>query len=599
MAAPRALNGAPTTITVDGVDLHTYGVTITSVDNPLPPAIESSVSILGRDGVLDFTKNYGARTMTIQGDITADSHSLLMGYIDSLNALFRLRERGETFKVIFSDQSDRYWTCRFDGFSPKLKTLKNYGRTANFTLSFKLAKPYAEATQLTRTYKRLSNNTSLRIDYPGSIKTPINLNISPTEEVNLLDIVTGLISSENYLAWTYYNATGSNNSTDRLYGTNSVQVSRSSAGEYYAEIDVTSLIDTSKNYVFSSYCINGLGILNIFLDDLFYQAEPTLEGNTGRTELVVTSAMLSGVTSIRMQLWNDGSQTSFSIDGAFCYELQACDTDGDLTDFVAPPYKINSTLFVNPQIELYNGRNIYPYNNTEEPNANEFVAAINDPIGSSKVFILQSADNTTKVYNSAKVDVIPGKYYRVSFEAITRRYVSIGSPSGLSCYVNFENELGESVEDSTDISTETMVWQPVWFRIQAPQSKTRMFFELRCVRSECKLFFKNIMIYEESSPSESFLTEYIPPNKRKQAYTGSFYEGSELTINNENLTVDASNLGTESVANGMSGFSGDRLELSPGINYLRLRDARTGAANPESASTGTCACWISYRARFL
>jgi phage-related protein len=72
-----------------------------------------------------------------------------------------------------------------------------------------------------------------------------------------------------------------------------------------------------------------------------------------------------------------------------------------------------------------------------------------------------------------------------------------------------------------------------------------------------------------------------------------------LTVDSDFMTVTKIDDSAKTLANDMANFSGERLLLEPGVNTLRLLDARDGAVNPETASCGVIAVKLNYRARYL
>lgn len=606
MAAPRSLTGAPTTITVDGVDLHVYGVTITSVDNPLPAAIESTINALGLDGAIDFTKNYGTRQMSVTGEITADNHAALLVYIDELTKLFRLRENGEMIKVIFSDQPDRYWSCRYSGFSPKLKTLKNYGRTAAFQLNFVCVKPYAEATSITSAKIRLNMKKDVVFDYPGTIKTPINFNITEDVNDNILDFVTSKVSSEDPTAWTYSNATGSTSAT-KMYGSYSVNTTRVSAGSYYAEINVSTEITNDKSYVVEGYTLKNSESVSLqVISNEGIIKTATFTGSTGAfnfAQIKLIPSDLTGKTGIKVRIYCAGTtNASFLIDGMLMYEASDIDTDFNTSAYVSPPYLTLGMIATSrPKIVMVAGKNLFPCNNGELAWSDTGVDICNDPIGNEQCTMYYSEDNNSNM--SLLIPITQNKTYKLTTSVLLDTIGPVGEGFGFTLLILFYTETLDLVETGAangfSYTTPSVSWVNSQIRVTAPSGTlyARVLISSSDLNA-CKVYIKNISIEEEIVSGDAF-NSYTPYNKTEQTFLGDVSGYNELNFNNDKLTSRFNSFDLKSSVNAMQYFSGDKIELMPGINTLRYYDARYGAAHPETASRGTCFCMYSYRARYL
>lgn len=235
MTTPAKLSGAPASITIDGIDLHSYGFLLMEVDNPTPEVVESQVTIPNKHGALDFTKTYSTRHMNISGKMMADTHAQLMSNIDGLKKLFRLKQNGETFQVIIQDQTDRYWSCRYGGgISISMNSVVIHSKTAAVYFPLYCTKPYSEKTTLTTETFFMHLHRDYKIDYAGTFPAPLAIEMRPRFYENLVEKKLGDLSEDNSLMSSQINCFGSDAAGSNLYGTNRTVWTRAGGGSYQA-----------------------------------------------------------------------------------------------------------------------------------------------------------------------------------------------------------------------------------------------------------------------------------------------------------------------------------------------------------------------------
>lgn len=607
MSRPTILTGATQTISIDGIDMKEYGMLVTGVDNPLPQVRESTMSIPGRDGDFDFTRHYGGRIMTISGYVTGDSHSGLMANLDSLKAFFRLRENGSTFKVIFQDQSTRYWTSRYaGGFSPNFQAPWMYGRAVNFSLTLYCVKPYAEATTVTTANWFLHCLQNRSISYAGSLRTPLAINLKPRVYANLQEAANGPSSEGDY--WNEVNCTSSTDTT-RIYGAYSVKLTRSTAAPFYATSNYVCGSDVTKNYVIGGY-IYGFNDSHVTLQAMANSSVVASSAfgqvpayGWGFAFVKVTAAMLTATSGLMMRVYDDGGDASILVDGLFCYEITAAEA-ADSTYF-PPPYMSDTAGddYVppkNPKLLLCRNINIAPIKNGVNPGwvqSPEKVTMVADPFGSDDMcFLYSTASPVSQDVYSPVMYLTGGKTYKISFDYYVEHF------TGTQAYVGFSGFVEGGLVSNQITWIVAYAAGTGWATYQAKhtagmaEAEGRIFFG--AYDGVVRIYVKNIMVVEAVTPADAY-DAYVAPDQGDAEYTGTFDDGDNLILDNDRMTAYKQDFSTGLSTNGLINLVSDRLCIEPGTNVLRYLDARAGAAAPEAESCGGMYATVSYRARYL
>lgn len=604
MTTPAALTGATTTVTVDGVDLHTYGMIVVGVSNPMPDARESTVSIPGRHGDFDFTKRYGGRTITIQGHVISDTHSQLLSNIDSLKKFFRLRDNGDSFKVIFQDQSDRYWTCRYaGGFALDYNSLWMYGRAINFTLNLRCVKPYAESTTLTTELAFLHCLKNKVISYPGTFPVPLQMKLSDRRQVNILEKAGAGGCNESGIYWTMTNGGATDYTGDKVYGSKSVKVTGSGSFPVSAEISATSEIDTSKYYVFAAYTKPITSSTSyLYLDAVITGgATQSVAFDSYSTDtwnfafLKISPDMLSGASGVSFRLRAQSAVTDFLIDSVFIYEITADEFD-DL-EYFPPPYLSDPSgdhilPAKNPTIKTFNGFNIYEFLNGD--NSGTWVGStpqiVTDPLGSGDMVFMFASNATV---SSPGFYVTGGKIYKCSFKF----YVEMGSAARLNVGYVFLTE-GSNLSDSALIAAASGGWTDYQQTVTLKKSARAGVFRITPYTIDYKIFIKDLMIVEVASESDPFVS-YEKPVISQASLTRTFDYHDEIFIDFDKMIAQDHDYSAKTTVNAMGNLIADRLQLLPGQNTIRYSDSRKTSATPELESCGSIYAQLSYRTRYL
>jgi phage-related protein len=625
MTTPTKLSGAASTIKIDGTDLHTYGMIVNVVSNPVPGSRQVTVSVDGLDGDLDYTKNIGPRTISLSGSIIGNNHSDLVANIDYIKSFFRLRENGDNLQLIFQDQTDRYWTVRYlGGLQVAPNGLWMYSKTASFSLQLKCVRPYSEATSMTSESLFLHCLKDKIITYAGTIRTPLNIELIPRFYENILEKDAGDCNQDNTL-WAYTNATGSDSTTYKIYGTRSVKVTRTAGGVFSVQKSLTlstSIIDVTKNYVFGAYGYfdGAQGTKNCTLKATITggnsqsSAFQTTYFQWGFAFVKISAAQMAGASAIYFKVENDGTDANFYIDGCFAYEITAAEFS-DATYF-PPPYMSDPSGDdyappKNPIITLHRSRNVVPWQNGEYTAADwggdsgvpaNNCGVVSDPLGGpDKCLLFRTAASAGSfILLSPKIYLTGGKTYRITFDYYLE-YTS-GAIGGISVFANFYGYAdGDNYTDSctSNFGAAGSAWatkQLTWATLKAVN-----YCRIRIVNENdvgVKFFIKNIQIVEEIAPAESYAA-YDKPDIKNATYTGTLDQNDSLIIDSDKVVADLYDHSALSVANAMANLVMNPLLLEPGTNTLRYQDARKTAAAPESESCGSIMAKLDYRARYL
>lgn len=618
MSIPTKLVGATNTITVDGVDLHTMGMIVLDVKNPPPAARDSSSQIPQRDGDFDFTTHYGPRYMTLSGSIIGNTNADCLANIDALKSFFRLRKDRGTFQVIFQNQTDRYWTCRLQSFDVGSYGKWFSGHSAAFSLSMKCVKPYAEALAVTTVNAFMHCNKNQVISYSGTVDAPMTLRITQRKYENLLEY-THPDCNEDYAAgWSFSNATGSNAiAAQSLFGEACPKATRSGAGTFYAELDAGTHLLSSRYYVFGAY----MRIDQAFTDHLY----AIINGGTNVSAqfspvagvmdwyfafLKISPAQLSGMSSVKFRLDNSGSASSFCIDGAFIYEITAVEYNDSY--YFPPPYQnvAAPNWFLppkNPSLILHKNLNLFQWKNGdlsawESVGESILPDIVCDPIEPGEKCLMVNAQESNDMCISGIIYVTPGEIYQMTFDYFIEKldgtfFIGFGGFSNEG-KPQFYHELAKIVSPEAGIAwVHNYTSEPYRFLIPAECGSLR-FIVHQAGAGSLKLYLKNLQIAKPVLITDPVIP-YVNPDIAQLSYTGTIANDDTLLIDNDSFTSEYYANATKLVSNGMAAISGVPLLLCPGANTLRYLDARYGAEWPESESSGSVNCSISYRARYL
>jgi predicted phage tail component-like protein len=614
MTTPVKLNGAMTTVMVNGIDLHTMGMVVNQVQKSPPAARDSSLQINGKDGDFDFTNRYGARTIVISGVVVGDSNPDCASRIDAIKSFFKLKDNKGAFQVVFQNEADRYWTCRYQSLEITGYTSWLFSHSVLFSLVLKCVKPYAESTSFIVSNLFLHSQKDVKIANYGTYDTPFMLKMSQRFYPNLLESVRGE-TSEDYTLWTFDNATGSDETTIKVYGAGSIKTTRMIAGAYYATINVTPAIDTAKYYIIGVSCLSypaSTGALEAVITGGTNLSTPlSLTGlqNWSFAFLKISPDDLAGMTDVEFRVSNDGTADHFFIDGAFIYEITEDEYDDD--DYFPPPYQSDTAGddFVppaNPSLILHRNKNLYKCINGDttgwEEIADGEVSTICDPYNINEKCLLISTKANYDACKSGIIYLTPGKYYQFTFDY----YIENMSGTFDIAFRGYSCETGDVYYRTLAKITgpaENLFWtntsgsETINFLIPFDVNAVRLFI-YQDGAGYGKIYIKNIQIVEVSAIDDAAVG-YQKPDIKKITYTGSIADKDTLIIDNENFVANYFLYASNSVGNGLAALSGESLVLAPGENTLRYEDFRLSSSNPETASCGSIKCAISYRARYL
>lgn len=628
MANPLSLIGDTERVTLDGIDLHLYGMIITKIENPSPQPQSSSIPNPMRHGDFDFTRAYGPRTIKLTGHIIGDNNSDLMSRIDSLKNMFRLRENGQSFQVIFKNQSTRYWTCRYDGgFSISPNANWYTGRTAAFSLQLKCIYPYAQAVSSTSVSAELNIFKNLKFTYAGNVQTPFNLEIEPVMKANLLEQAVSADPGEDNTKWVAVNSAVTKVANPGTgYGSYVIRATQSGAGDFGAKIDVSAVIDKTKYYVF--------GITHIC-------AEAVAKSANARLEVLVDGSVIKTVTAagaggcfipvkvgptdfgnpitveFQVILDDDSAATVFDFDGGFIYEITASDYSS--STYLPPPYVSDPNgdykrNLAQPKARLHKsinllengkGDSVTDWQDYQTGTGFANIYSGIDPLNTGIKCIVVGAGSGSGIAAalSPKVYVQGGQPCHVSLNYMVRALVGTGMT--ISILEKSEDMADDGIgyivkTDLVTITAEGTTWLTASSKITL-NSGTRYIqvaFMFSTTAQTITLFMKNIQVVAPTLVTDD-LDAYVDFQKNEFSMADSFEEDDVLTVDSDFMTVTKIDDSAKTLANDMANFTGERLLLEPGVNTLRLLDARDSATNPETASCGVATVKLNYRARYL
>jgi predicted phage tail component-like protein len=624
---PSALAGTPAVVKIDGVDLHTFGVSVTSVDNPVPAAKGSAVDVPGMHGDYDYSRKYGVRVITLSGRIIGDTHAQLMANVDELKSWLRLKENREPMKLIFQNQTGRYWLVTYSGeFSIRNIGVWKVSHTADFSIRFKCVRPYAEAVSITSETTSMHVLKSKPITYPGTIDAPVRVSVSPRYAQNMLELAAGAPLGDTTQHWTAVNSGLALDTAIKLFGASSLRVTRTAAGSYYAQYTSGSLpllgaLNTSKHYVVGChfYTVSTDAVrANCKLQFIVFPSNVTKEvvidgwysaWYFGFVKL--EPANFSGGTSAAFRVHNNGTDSMFRVSGAFIYEI----TPQEYSDsnYFPPPYMSDAGAggdhWVPPKnlgFQLYRGGNIIPFKNGEDasswPTLPERVSVVSDPFGGDDLCLLYSSTliGSPERAESQRFYLTPGKPYSISFDYYIENIVGGAVYAGIREYDEAGGLTTAKILEESAANTQWEHYSGTKVAEKATKFGAFVFVTVSCT---AKIFIKNVMVVELANQADP-PGAYRPVDMQKAQYLDVLDSGDVLILDFERLLAQHHdwNGGVDSKSitkNAMEKFTGDRLLLSPGNNVLRLIDAREGSANPHTESSGAASVTVSYRARYL
>jgi len=615
MTTPAKLSGAATSVTIDGNDLHEYGVVVLNVDNPTPQAKESVIEIPQKDGSFDFTGNYGTREMTISGKIIADTHTQLLSNIDLLKKLLRLKKNKKPFEVIFQDQSDRYWTCRYSGgIDISYNALWKIAKTASFNLPLICTKPYAEKTSLTTVTQFVHIFRRKEIDYSGTYPTPIALRLYTRFYKNIVEQARGDFSESNDSGeWNYGSncAIAKTDAGDVMYGTYKIRLTQSAGGQYYGGCTIEAdgsfeFIDKTKYYVACGYIYIGEGITYMRAGtDIGLMTSNVIQVTSARWYKVwakVQPSDMTGASWFRLYFWHDGTASQLDIDGVMLCEITQ--TEYDDSDYIPPPYQTDPTGddFIPPKdpiIYLHSSYNVYPYKNGEGFDNWQlpitWLSECVDPFGEEGIILQHSSDSASNSF-SPKIFIEPFQYYQISFKFFIPVLESGGTVKFIIRELS-ETIEGTSLKDSEDSQTKNTEWGSYEKQILSTEcSHTLHFIINTAAGTETVVYIKDVMIEKQPNQYQDF-SDYKEPDKKFIAYTGTLEQFDEVIINTDRMTASLHDWSAHDVLNAIGNTDINRLILSPGKNELRYSDDR--GENGGMGSCGGMYVDITYRERYL
>jgi hypothetical protein len=630
MTAPTKLTSATTTVEIDDVDLHTYGMIVNSVVNPPPSAVSASAQIPLRDGDYDFTKSQGVRTMTISGSIIGNNQSNFSANIDGLLSFFRVRDDGRSFKVEFLNQTDRYWTCRYHSFTVKPNGQWMYGHTATFTLVLKCVKPYAEKTTLTTISEMLNTVNPRLISYAGSCPTPIVVSLKSLHLENLLDKSAGGDADEAITGWVGNNCTVSAGATYGLLiaGAYSIIATQTAGGAFYIEVDVTSNIALTKNYVFQAHIKGVSGYtatfkLQIIQNGAGGNKEATADAaanDFANLQVKIQASDLTGATSIKFRLISTGEQNVFYADLMSIFEITATQyadatfQSAPATSDAAGDHIIDS---INPNIILHNNTNLFAEGNcdtvtewcdhTGPYTATTKVVVVDDPFEPGrKCLLYQNPSAGAETIVSGPIPIKKGKFVTVSLEYHCE-IQSLGS--GLYIIATLYPEQYSvmvagsefDIKGIATVSAITSAWTAANAQLSNVGGWPFVRIQINCGASiNAKLYIRKIMVTARDT-ADAVYPAFVKPQYRTLTWTGTIEQNDDVRVDSDKFASQKADFSARTAANTIANISGEPLILLPGTNHLIYRDKRQSywySGYPDIQAPGAANAVISYRERY-
>lgn len=605
MAAPRALTNASTFITIDGIDMHLYGMVVHQVNNPIPQPVESSVSIPGRDGSFDFSRVLGSRTITIEGEIIADNHTTLLTYVDEINKIIRLRSDGRTYKLIFSDQSDRFWNVRISSSDMQFKGLRGFGKSIRFSLRLLSPKPFAEKTTMSTYYNRLSVNKHVAMYNIGNYKTPVNIKLKSIESHNIVEDVASY-SEVHQCAWTEdENCSITYTSEGNIYGPSGTVVTQTNhALKSVVAIDIGSVLDKTRSFIIScfvtGYSVGAIKLLfEAGMQDFEHEISMPSE-NWRQLSIVVDKDLIADETvfALSLECAGGGMNDEFIVNGTCVYYLDDR-YDEHIDDHWPIPYYIGSLAASNITLTMFNGMNVFPYKNGQPisswMDSSHVLGVTKNPIDDGNCLCFHPINSSYVM--SPDIPVQSTMVYRIRLKHCLYDFAGTEARASITWYCDDGIVIDDTIT-FMQLSAVSNSFTELSTTVTAPVGASTLNIVISSFNAAFTLYIKDIMVaYESETPPP-----YEPTNMFKQYYTGDIVQGSSLNIDNENGYCRMENavaVANESVSNAMQYFSGDLFHIEPGYNFLSMEDARNGSTTPEEDSSGTLGILYSYRARYI
>lgn len=611
MAAPRALENQYTYVTIDGIDMHLYGMVVHKVINPIPSPVESSVSIPGRDGAFDYSKSLGSRLITVEGEIIADSHYNLLQYVDAINKIIRLRSDGSTYMLQFTDQPDRYWMVRISYCDLQYKGLSGFGKSMRFSMRFLSPKPFAEHISMYTFFTRLSINKTFAVNVQGNYKVPANMHFKKIEEHNLIEDAASYNATYRCAWQANDNCSLSYSGTNVVYGSYGTVVTRTNVSlASTVNIDlvgtgVGQLLDGTKALIISTYlkATSGIGTVTLRLTagSKVFTSQAIFTTVWELLTLTVEQEDIDGETDydLFVDCSADSTFTSFVVHATSLHTIDSR-YDASATGMVPIPYSIGVLPVDDLSIKVFNSENIFSYKNGQETinwiDGFGLLGVTKNPIDNDNCLCFQADALLTPAQysNSQVVYVQQGLYYRISLKHFVREFE--GNAFYVFVYWRHEKAGNIKTDILATINATGNSFATAEGTFAAPSGATYLQISLHASSANVVAYIKDIMVAYQ--PLETPPT-YKDPAYFAQEYSGNIAVGDSLSIDNENMYCRLEDKSEKTVINAMGDFSGDQILLEPGYNYISMSDARKESINPETESAGTLGLTLSYRPRFI
>jgi len=610
MAVPTRLSGAATTVTIDGNDLHTYGMIVTRVNNPVPKARKSVVQIFGKHGDFDYTKRYGIRVITLEGYIIGDTNALVLTNEDDLKNFFRLRENGTTFQVIFSNQSTRYWECKYEGqFTVEPLSCWYYGHAKRFTLQLKCVVPYAQKTTATTANVRLNSLTYYPITYAGNVPTPLMVTLKSKMDVNVAEKAIGALNTDESL-WTKSNCTGAAGDSQRLYpaASGGLKFTRTAPGAYNAYVNIFAEIDTSKYYCALVHAEDPDGDLDFAWINNGAGGSKTVSFaklNSSSASaydhfafIKMSAAELNGASIAWIRLYADATfGDSFNMDGLMVYEITAAEYADD--DFWPIPYNSDDTgddkiPVKNPKLWLFGSRNIAINGHGDDiTDWTSGAAVVTDPLDPSKKCIALPGGGSGTTYYGPPFFARGSTTWQLRYQ-IYIPYSTGNTTMGISSNFESQNQSWSNVVSTTAGTLSS--WTAGDIHSGATNAED-CYLKFRCeVPANTVVYLREIQVTDYDTYED---VAYIRNDYKTAEWIGTLEEYDVLIMDFKRMIAQYIDTQAGDITNAMDNFTGDKLLLKNGVNLLRFTDARIGATDPSTESAGTADAVITYVERYL
>jgi predicted phage tail component-like protein len=609
-------------VDIDGTDLHTYGMGVNSVSNPVPRAISSSGEVIGRHGDIDYVNRYSPRMMTISGTITGTSHSNLMSNLDSIKSFFRLRENQTTMKVIFQDQTDRYWLCRYDGaFNITSIGLWTQTCSVNYTLQLKCIVPYAQKTTATTSTIYLNNNYPTRISYAGDVPAPLNLKIRNRNSINLLDSAVAYATnpSDDATAWQggRSNCTVIVDTAKKIFGVNALEMEQVLQDVMYSEIVVTAVMNASKYYVFGGYIPYVLSTYEAVYIELMNDGaggNKTL-AYTGANEqynkfrfMKIQPSDLTGFSTLKFRIGNTATLANCVsyFDGLFVYEISAAEYADSL--YSPPPYicSKDAALHIVPlsniNLKLKHNVNLLDDGSGESATGWTNAYSLSDPFdpGDRCLQLVDTSLAPTIPVKLSEMPVPAGSVYKISYKYYCPS-ISGTVKTSFTEYIEGQTGTNNGVDMQT-INAVVSAWTSATYRYFPATSTSKMALKFTLSSADTLFYVKDIIIEEEivrASPYSAYTT-FVKHEDNQFKWDEDIEYDDNLYFSSERFQCEFNDHSAKTVANEIAHVNPmERLMLEPGTNILTMDDARNGDSTPELTSSGSAEIMITYRERYL